>query len=171
MQQTPRGTAVGVDDPYQHVERCDHLTDDGRCRFAILYPNEDQSFATARHEDSYRCHVGADREWATCRHFRSRSQEKTCTRCGLQEHLVAHDESVRPLLEEHHLSYAGEGRDHSHEITVMLCRWCHAKVHNSWGRIDDAASPDPEAIAEREQRRAAEIQETGFAPATDRFSQ
>ncbi len=47
----------------------------------------------------------------------------------------------RPLLEEHHLSYARDGEQLSHEITVYLCRWCHAKVHNSWARITDDVAP------------------------------
>jgi hypothetical protein len=82
---------------------------------------------------------------------------------------MAHDDD-RPLLEEHHLSYAdpspeGDGAT-SHEITVYLCRWCHAKVHDSWARIHDDATPDTAAIAERETRRARQQAETTFDPAT-----
>ena len=87
---------------------------------------------------------------------------------------MAHDDE-RPLLEEHHLSYAdreaadaGEDRP-AHEITIYLCRWCHAKVHDSWARVDDDASPDPEAIAERERRRTREQRELGFESAADRY--
>jgi len=88
---------------------------------------------------------------------------------------MAHDDS-RPLLEEHHLSYgeAGRGRDGggsdktSHEVTVALCRWCHAKIHNSFARIDDDAEPGPEAFAAREERRAKEQSETSFATARER---
>jgi hypothetical protein len=82
---------------------------------------------------------------------------------------MAHDER-RPLLEEHHLSYP-DGEGTSHEITVSLCRWCHAKVHNSFARVDDDASPDPEAIAERETRRAAGTEELGFESARERFDE
>ena len=87
----------------------------------------------------------------------------------------------RPLVEEHHLSYgvAGDGRpasdegaasddDPSHEITVGLCRWCHTKVHRSFARVDDDASPDPEALAERETRRGEELSEAGFQSASER---
>src|SRR6056297_1260093 len=35
MDKTPNGTSVGVDDPYDYVDRCDHLTDDGSCRYAV----------------------------------------------------------------------------------------------------------------------------------------
>jgi hypothetical protein len=88
---------------------------------------------------------------------------------------LAHDDA-RPLVEEHHLSYAGNGNGNgggdgakpSHEITVALCRWCHAKVHGSWARIDDDASPDPEAIAAREARRSRERAEAAFETAAER---
>jgi len=29
MEKAPGGSPVGVDDPYEHVGRCDHLTDEG----------------------------------------------------------------------------------------------------------------------------------------------
>ena len=73
------------------------------------------------------------------------------------------------MLEEHHLSYADGSEAASHEITVYLCRWCHSKVHDSWARVDDGASPDPEAIAAREARRSREQEELGFESAADRF--
>ena len=79
---------------------------------------------------------------------------------------MAHDDE-RPLLEEHHLSYADAG-SMDHEITVYLCRWCHAKVHNSWARITDDAAPDPEALAELEGRRSREVEEAEFRSAADR---
>jgi len=181
MEKTEAGTTVGVDDPYAHVDRCDHLTDDGRCRFAVKQGDRDPDFADARSRDEFRCPVIGDLteegltgpwEWADCPHFRSRDHDRECARCGLEEVRLAHEES-RPLLEEHHLSYAsdsgsGEGAP-SHEITVYLCRWCHSKVHDSWARIDDDASPDPEAIAEREGRRSKEQQELGFESAADRY--
>jgi hypothetical protein len=62
MERTPRGTSVGVDDPYEHVGRCDHVTDDGRCRLAIEQPERDPDFARARATDGYACPVAAD-EW------------------------------------------------------------------------------------------------------------
>ena len=85
---------------------------------------------------------------------------------------MAHDDS-RPLLEEHHLSYGsasgqGEDGDPTHEITVALCRWCHAKIHESFARIDDDAEPDPDAFAAREERRAKEQSEFGFTSARER---
>ncbi len=102
-------------------------------------------------------------------------------RCGLEEKRLAHDDE-RPLLEEHHLSYADEsgstreGADAgaeadelSHEITIYLCRWCHAKVHNSWARITDDVAPGPEAVAELEGRRGRELDELGFESAATRY--
>ena len=88
-------------------------------------------------------------------------------RCGLEERRLAHDD-VRPLLEEHHLSYAGDASI-GHEITVHLCRWCHAKVHRSWARVDDDVAPDPEALAEREARRSRELDELAFRSAAERY--
>ena len=57
----------------------------------------------------------------------------------------------------------------SHEITVYLCRWCHARVHNSWARITDDVNPDPEALAEREGRRSRELEELAFESAAERY--
>lgn len=181
MEKTDAGTPVGVDDPYDHVDRCDHLTDDGRCRFAREHADRDSDFAAERRRADFRCPVAGEPseagatgpwEWADCPHFRCRNRDRTCARCGLDEVRLAHEDS-RPLLEEHHLSYAdgstaGDGSP-GHEITVYLCRWCHAKVHGSWARIDDDASPDPDAIAERESRRAREQRELGFDSAAERF--
>jgi len=111
-------------------------------------------------------------EWADCPHFRCRNRDRECARCGLTEERMAHDDE-RPLLEEHHLSYADESPRGSgvtaHEITVYLCRWCHAKVHNSWARVADDVNPDPEASAEREARRARQQEELGFDSAADRY--
>jgi len=211
MEKAPGGSSVGVDDPYAHVERCDHITDEGKCRWAREQGHHDPEFADARSADDFRCPAAesearrasdtassaerssadsraalprddgersdpraSDGEWAwsDCPHFRSRTDGKSCIRCGLDERRQAH-EDTRPLLEEHHLSYAdssgrGEGRP-SHEITVSLCRWCHAKVHNSWARIDDDASPDPEALAEAETRKGQELDELSFESAAERF--
>ncbi|MFB6149566.1 MAG: hypothetical protein ABEJ48_07870, partial [Halobacteriales archaeon] len=156
----------------------DHLTGEGTCRFAFDRFDHDPAFARARREDDYACPVVApdsdtdvDWEWSDCPHFRSRSTERVCVRCGLEERRMAHDDS-RPLLEEHHLSYAGAtdgDAQPSHEITVYLCRWCHAKIHNSWGRITDDVSPDPEALAAKEERRSRELDETDFRTAADRY--
>ncbi|MFC7069864.1 DUF7097 family protein [Halobaculum lipolyticum] len=187
MERTPDGTPVGVDDPYEYAGRCDHLTDDGRCRFALDRYGDDPAFVAARRRADYAC-VAADEDadWVDCPHYRSTSDAKTCVRCGLTEVRIAHDER-RPLIEEHHLSYgAGAGRSPSgsaagrkptdgdadrslsHEITVGLCRWCHTKVHKSFARIDDDATPDPEAVAEREGRRTDELGELGFSTASER---
>ncbi|GAB6878980.1 hypothetical protein JCM17823_12540 [Halorubrum gandharaense] len=180
MERTPDGTPVGVDDPYAVAGVCDHLTDDGRCRYALNHTGNDAAFAAERRADGYACHVGADGEWHACPHYRSTTDGKECVRCGLGEVRMAHDDA-RPLLEEHHLSYGdasrepivGEHEDEAgagpHEITVSLCRWCHSKVHNSFGRIDDDASPDPEAVAEREGRRTKELEESAFESASERF--
>lgn len=172
MERTPAGTPVGVDDPYAFVERCDHLTDDGRCRFAAEHADRDRSFAADRRADGLRCPAAdpdGDWEWADCPHFRSRTDGRECARCGLAERRMAHDDE-RPLLEEHHLSYPDDDRrELAHEITVALCRWCHAKVHESWARVDDDASPDPEALAAAEGRRSRELSEAGFDTAADRY--
>lgn len=174
MERTPSGTPVGVDDPYAHVERCDHLTDDGRCRFAAEHAGRDPAFAHERRAEGLRCPVvdtgeDLDWDWRDCPHFRSRAAagDRTCTRCGLTERRLAHS-TDRPLLEEHHLSYAGE-ESTSHVITVVLCRWCHARVHQSWARIDDDAVPDTDAIAELEGRRAREQEECEFESAAERY--
>jgi hypothetical protein len=178
MEKTPSGTSVGVDDPYSHVDRCDHCTDDGRCRYAVEHGQQDPDFADARSADDFRCPVVGDTDqegltgpwdWPDCPHFRARNHDHECVRCGLEERRVAHDDA-RPLLEEHHLSYRDSDQESlTHEVTVYLCRWCHAKVHDSWARITDDASPDPEAIAEREGRRSREHDELGFESAADRY--
>ncbi len=179
MERTDAGTTVGVDDPYAAVDRCDHLTSDGRCRFAVERADEDPAFAAARRAEQFRCPVAGDPteegptgpwDWADCPQFRCRNHDGGCVRCGLTEERMAHDDD-RPLVEEHHLSYAdssaaGSGET-SHEITVSLCRWCHAKVHDSWARIDDDVNPDPAATAERETRRARQQAETAFDTATE----
>jgi hypothetical protein len=240
MERTPTGTPVGVDDPYAHAERCDHLTDDGRCRFALEHAGDseerrssgsrtqsgdggerrppssaeprsasnrtqsgdseghshsvsrpsagdsggqhppsnrpsagdDPAFAAARRADDYDCVVAGDADWSDCPHYRSTTDGRECRRCGLDEVRMAH-EDARPLLEEHHLSYGagdgdGDGDDPAHEITVALCRWCHAKVHAGWARIDDDVNPDAEAIAAREERRSKEQSEFGFRTAAER---
>ncbi|WP_255152550.1 DUF7097 family protein [Halorarius halobius] len=191
MEKTPQGTSVGVDDPYQFVERCDHLTDDGRCRYAAEHARHDPEFAAERRADDLRCPAAdyearraseqstgersepgdGEWEWSDCPHFRARNRDRECVRCGLEERRRAHDDE-RPLLEEHHLEYRDDDRrELSHEITVYLCRWCHAKVHDSWARVDDDASPDPEAIAEAEGRRSDEQAEAAFSTAAERYDE
>ena len=193
MERTPDGTPVGVDDPYAVAGVCDHLTDDGRCRFALTRAGDDPEFAADRRADGYACHVGPDGAWRQCPHYRSTTDGRECRRCGLEEVRIAHDDA-RPLVEEHHLSYGGAGGASGgeadresvddenvdgdraadagpHEITVALCRWCHTKVHKSFARIDDDASPDPEAIAEREGRRSTERSESAFETASERFDE
>ncbi len=194
MEKTPTGTPVGVDDPYEFAGVCDHLTDDGRCRYALTRAGDDPEFAAARRADDYACVAAdADCEFRDCPHYRSTASDRECVRCGLEEVRMG-NESSRPLLEEHHLSYgeasvdADPGRNGAdadadtdtnpdadadadrpaHEITVVLCRWCHSKVHRSFARIDDDAAPDVEAIAAREERRGREQSEFGFASAADR---
>jgi len=187
MKHTPDGTPVGVDDPYAVAGICDHLTDDGRCRFALERTGDDPEFAADRRGDGYACHVGPDRTWKACPHYRSTTDGCECRRCGVSEVRLAHDDA-RPLVEEHHLSYGRANSEHGHwhsegelangssetgdagphEITVALCRWCHTKVHRSFARIDDDASPDPEAIAEREGRRRKTRSESPFETASER---
>jgi hypothetical protein len=198
MERTPTGTPVGVDDPYAHADSCDHLTGDGRCRFALEHagdsegsetpleageagdsggrrpPNsrpaagDDPEFVAARRADDYDCVVAGDADWPDCPHYRSTTDGRECRRCGLAEVRMAH-EDVRPLLEEHHLSYgSADGDDPAHEITVSLCRWCHAKVHEGWARIDDDVNPDAAALAAREERRSKEQAEFGFRTAAER---
>ena len=169
MEETPSGTPVGVDDPYDHAGRCDHLTGDGRCRFALERAGEDPAFAAERRVADYDC-VAAAGEFRDCPHYRSTTDGRECVRCGLSELRLAH-EDARPLIEAHHLSYGGESEGEaapSHEITVALCRWCHGRVHDSWARIDDDASPTAEALAAREARRSREAAEFGFASAAER---
>jgi hypothetical protein len=184
MERTPTGTPVGVDDPYAHADRCDHLTSDGRCRFALERAGDsggrrppssrpsagdDSGFAADRRDDDYACVVAGDADWRDCPHYRSTTDGRECWRCGLAEVRIAH-EDARPLLEEHHLSYGSDadGDDPAHEITVALCRWCHAKVHAGRARVDDDASPDAEALAARERRRSKEEAEFGFRTAAER---
>ena len=190
MKKTPQGTSVGVDDPYEVVERCDHLTDDGRCRYAAEHGHQDPEFARKRRADDLRCPVVAPGgeagaapdegethddpqtdgwDWRDCPQFQARQRSRECVRCGLEERRLAHDDD-RPLLEEHHLEYRDDDRkETAHEITVYLCRWCHAKIHDSWARVDDDANPDPEALAEREARRSREREEAGFESAAERY--
>ena len=177
MEETPDGTPVGVDDPYEVAGACDHLTGDGRCRYALEQAGNDPEFAAERRRDDYACLAEGehgDPEWSRCPHYRHTTDAKACVRCGLAEVRIAHDSS-RPLVEEGPLSSGGGGSEHheraeepSHEITVGLCRWCHTKVHRSFARIDDDASPDPEAIAAREARRGEELSEMGFQSASER---
>jgi hypothetical protein len=178
MERAPGGSPVGVDDPYEFAGVCDHLTSDGRCRLALEFPDADPSFAADRRTADYDClaapedvpdAAGPDHRWADwreCPHYRSTTDGRECVRCGIEEVRMA-DEDSRPLLEEHHLSYGG-GDSPDHEITVSLCRWCHAKVHNSFARVDDDAAPDPEAVAARERRRGREMDEYGFTSARER---
>ncbi|MFU1780462.1 hypothetical protein ACM16X_03665 [Haloarcula japonica] len=179
MEKAPGGTSVGVDNPYDHVQRCDFVTSEGKCRWAREHGHHDPEFANARSADDFRCPAAitpddADTDaepewdWADCPHFRSRNHDRECVRCGLEERRMAHSDE-QPLLEEHHLSYCEGGDELSHEITVFLCRWCHAKIHQSWARLDDDVNPDPEAIAQREQRRSKEQSELGFESAADRY--
>jgi hypothetical protein len=166
MERTESGTPVGVDDPYEFAGRCDHLTDDGRCRFALTRAGDDPEFAAARRAEDYVCVAAGEDEFRDCTHYRSTTDGRECVRCGIEEVRLA-GEDVRPLLEEHHLSYGGGGET-SHEVTVSLCRWCHAKVHQSFARVSDDAAPDPEAVAERETRRGTEMAEFEFASARER---
>jgi hypothetical protein len=180
MEETPSGTPVGVDDPYAVAGRCDHLTDDGRCRLA-LEGDGPSGFVAERRGEGFACVAAAEgAQFRDCAHYRSTTDGRECARCGLADVRLAHDDA-RPLVEEHHLSYAAGGAgddgndanveagdDPGHEITVALCRWCHAKVHESWARVDDDVAPDPEATAARESRRSRELSEASFRTAAER---
>ncbi len=174
MEKTPAGSSVGVDDPYAHVDRCDFVTSEGRCRWARDHGERDPTFADRIAADEFACPVVAaaddpsTADWADCEKFRCRKHDRACVRCGLAERRLAHEDE-RPLLEEHHLAYPEDSGDAlGHEITVYLCRWCHAKVHDSWATIGDDVGPDPEAIAAREGRRTRERSELEFQTAADR---
>ncbi|QGN06163.1 hypothetical protein Hrd1104_01880 [Halorhabdus sp. CBA1104] len=196
MEKTDAGTTVGVDDPYAFLDRCDYCTEEGRCRFAAEHGDRDPPFADGLSGQDFRCPVVGDPlddgltgpwTWKDCPHMRSRDHARECARCGLEARRSAHDDE-RPLLEEHHLSYAnrdsnaggstaasdtqapseGDTQRPSHEITIYLCRWCHAKIHNSWASVDDPANPDPNAIAARERRRSREQAQLTFETAADR---
>ncbi|MFB6114638.1 MAG: hypothetical protein ABEJ58_11125 [Halodesulfurarchaeum sp.] len=168
MKKTPSGTAVGVDDPYEFAGRCDLATSDGRCRFPIVAPGEDPEFAASRRRSDLACPVASGEwEWAECPHYSDTGRDRECARCGLEERRDFQGDG-RPLLESHHIAYADE-RDLGHEITVTLCRWCHAKVHDSWARIDDDGNPDPEALAIQERRRSKELSEAAFQTAAERY--
>lgn len=164
MKRTPRGTPVGVDDPLSIVDRCDWVTQDGRCRLAIERPDAVPRLTSERRADDYRCPHVAERDWADCPGFASRDGGRRCVRCGLEARPLAHDAEARALLEEHHVSYP---EIDGIEITVTLCRWCHAKVHAGDARVDDAAEPDPAAREEVARRRAIEREES-FSTAADR---
>lgn len=165
MKRTPNGTPVGVDDPLAVVNRCDWVTQDGRCRLAIERPETDPSFAEDRRQDSYRCpFIEADRAWTDCSEFTSREHGRRCARCGLDARPNLLDPRDRSLLETHHVAY--EAVDDM-EITVTLCRWCHAKVHAGDARIDDDAEVDPAALEEVERRERREARET-FTTAAER---
>ena len=169
MKKTPLGTSVGVDDPYAVAGVCDHLTDDGRCRYALDRAEQDSSFVATRRQAGYSC-IAADPSvpFRECSKYRSTTTGRACVRCGLQELRIAGQAAARPLLEEHHLSYHDATAETGHEITVSLCRWCHAKIHTSFARIDDDARPAIAAIAAREERRALENAELAFTPASER---
>lgn len=160
------GPAVGVADPYAHVDRCDFLTDDGRCRFALERRTDDPTFAAARRAEDYQCPVvDPDRwEWQDCPNFRATAPARECARCGLRARpdRIA---GAHPLIEEHHLSYPEDGN----EITVGLCRWCHARIHRSGARIDDDVEPPADAVAAREARLEREREESTFESAADRY--
>ncbi|MFB6112302.1 MAG: hypothetical protein ABEJ35_07190 [Halobacteriaceae archaeon] len=167
MKEAPGGTPVGVDDPYAFAGRCDFVTEDGRCRFARDHADVDPAFAAAREAAGFGCPVAeGEWDWTDCPKYRSRSEADECRRCGLSERRQAH-EDTQPLIEEHHLSY-DTGAPTAHEITVALCRWCHAKVHQSFARIEDDARPDTAALAEHEARRSAELEELSFETAAER---
>jgi hypothetical protein len=167
VKRTPEGTSVGVEDPYAHVDRCDLVTSEGRCRFPLEHGGQDPAFAARRREADLTCPVAeGDWAWPDCPKFRATSTAHECARCGLTERRQAHEDS-RPLLEEHHLVYPGE-RNLDHEITVTLCRWCHAAVHDSWAQISDDASPTAEALAAAEARRSRELEELSFDTAAQR---
>jgi len=169
---TPQGTSVGVDDPYEFAGVCDHLTGDGKCRYAFDHytSTTPSSLASARMRSTSVLSSTPNRtgRGPTARTFARATATASAFAAGSREKRIAHDDE-RPLLEEHHLSYERDGETLSHEITIYLCRWCHSKVHNSWARITDDAGLDPAAIAALEERRSREQSELGFESAAERY--
>lgn len=164
MKRTPAGTPVGVDDPLDVVDRCDWVTQDGRCRLAIERPQSAPRLATDVATDGYACPHVEERSWADCVGFASRDHGRRCVRCGLEDRPISHAEAGRSLLEDHHVAYPeADGV----EVTVVLCRWCHAKVHAGDAVVDESAEPDPAAIEELERRRRLERAES-FVTAAER---
>ena len=165
MKRTPKGTPVGVEDPLDVVTRCDWVTQDGRCRLALERPDANPRFITERRLDDYRCPFTDEaREWTDCEEFVSRPRETRCARCGLEERPLAHDDATRSLLEHHHVAYPeADGV----EITVVLCRWCHARVHTGDARIDESVDPPAAALAELQRRKQLE-QSEAFTTAAER---
>ncbi|MFW6153569.1 MAG: DUF7097 family protein, partial [Halobacteriota archaeon] len=94
MKRTPSGTPVGADDPLEVVERCDWVTGEGRCRFALERAEVDPTFARERREDDYRCPFAEERAWDACEHARVRARSRRCARCGLEDRPLAHDPSA-----------------------------------------------------------------------------
>ncbi|GGL32757.1 hypothetical protein GCM10009037_15520 [Halarchaeum grantii] len=155
MKKTPTGTAVGVDDPYEHAGVCDHVTGDGKCRYAFDFPQHDPAFADRRAADDYRCPVAADdAAWRDCPHYRStanagpgdtaESDGHECARCGLAERRNAHDDS-RPLLEEHHLAYADERRESADEASA-------GGASNAGERSEPAEHANGETVSSTDER-------------------
>lgn len=164
MKRTPQGTPVGVDDPMEVVDRCDWVTQSGRCRLVLERPAAHPQLTSEVRADDYRCPFAGDETWTACPGFTSRDGGRRCVRCDLEDRPHAHDPDARSLLEEHHVAYPDTDGT---EVTVSLCRWCHAKVHAGTARVTDDAEPDEAALAELTRRLQAEHAES-FAPASER---
>ncbi|MBV0923844.1 hypothetical protein KTS45_06470 [Halomicroarcula limicola] len=145
MEKAPGGTSVGVDDPYEHVDRCDFVTDEGKCRWAREHGQHDPEFADARSAEEFRCPAavgpdgdpeGAEWDWADCPHFRCRNRDRECIRCGLEERRMAHSDE-RPLLEEHHLSYSEACEERSDERASATASGERSEPRDS-GSADEA---------------------------------
>ncbi|QZA87488.1 hypothetical protein K0C01_06575 [Salinarchaeum sp. IM2453] len=162
--------SVGTDSPYTYVERCDHVTDDGKCRFAFEEFESDPTFAKRLRDDGYRCPAvdpSSSWTWKDCPNLQSTTSSQECVRCGISERRDGYH-GDHPIIEEHHLLYPQES---GHEVTVAVCRWCHAKIHQSGKSLADDADPASEALALRDDRLDQESEELSFETAAKRRQQ
>jgi hypothetical protein len=138
MERTPTGTPVGVDDPYAHADRCDHLTGDGRCRFALERAGDSVEHSSTSNRrgsagdseghspSGSRPSADDDPSFAAAR----RADDYDCVVAGDADwsdcphyrsttdgrecrrcgldEVRLAHEDARPLLEEHHLSYGSD---------------------------------------------------------------
>ncbi len=162
-------TYVGVDDPYKYIDSCDYITQRGKCLFSFKNFSEDIEFSKNREFENFMCPVFEDRwSWSDCPHFKSLNYDDKCRRCGLKEIRMS---DQHPLIEKHHVLYPDKQKGNTHEITLPLCRWCHARIHNSGASIDDKVDPPDEAVEIKEKRLKRQKQETDFSTANKIYNQ
>lgn len=162
-------TYVGVEDPFGYIDSCDYITQKGRCLFAFKKFGEDIEFSKDRKSEDFICPVFEDRwNWSDCPHFKSLNYDDQCRRCGLEEIRISNE---YPLIEQHHILYPDKEKGQTHEITLPLCRWCHARIHNSEASIGDDVDPPRKALEIKEKRLKKQKQETGFSKATKLYEE